>query len=259
MTGSALYLGSVTHRRLRPRPHAFRYRVFWMLLDLDELDMLDRRLRWFSRNRFNLSSFRDRDHGAATGSTLRRRLEAKLTVAGLGEASASLKLFCMPRVLGYDFNPISICLCHRLDGSLGAVLYEVRNTFGGRHDYLFPVSRDRAPFLEQHCRKTLHVSPFLDMDMRYRFRLSPPGERMALKVVGSGAQGPEIVAALEARRAPLTDRTLLAALASFPLVSLKVIAGIHWQAFRMLTKGFVVHDHAGLGPASTGDRGAAAE
>src|ERR1700728_3293227 len=139
---SALYVGAVTHRRLRPRAHSLRYAAFWMLLDLDELDALDERLRLFSRGRFNAFSFYDSDHGNETREPLRAQIERHLADAGIAFDGGAIRLLCMPRIFGYGFNPLSIYFCQRGDGALAALLYEVRNTFGEPHSYLIPVSSE---------------------------------------------------------------------------------------------------------------------
>ena len=139
-----LYVGEVMHRRSRPKAYEFVYRVFNIVVDIDKLrdDALGRRL--FSYNRFNLFSFYDRDHGARDGSTLRPWVEKHLADAGLSHAAAHIRLLCMPRVLGYVFDPISIYYCSDPEGNLAAVLYEVKNTFGDQHGYLFPVERGQT-------------------------------------------------------------------------------------------------------------------
>ena len=149
-TASGLYQGAVTHKRLRPREHALRYRVFMLLLDLDELPDLFRRLRLLSRGRFGLMSFDAGDHGDRSGAPLRPQIEQRLAAAGI-EAGGPIRLLCMPRVLGYGFNPLSLFFCHRRDGRLAAILYEVTNTFGERHAYLIArVAGDQigVPFAE---------------------------------------------------------------------------------------------------------------
>src|SRR5580658_140903 len=171
---STLYAGIVTHRRLRPRPHRLRYRVFWMLLDLDEIGRLPRRLRLFSHNRFNALSFFDTDHGDGSGRPLRDQVEGHLRAAGLATDGGAIRLFCMPRIFGYGFNPLSVYFCHRRDGALVALLYEVRNTFGERHSYLIPVGASDDAVIRQSCDKCFYVSPFLDMSLRYDFRVVPP-------------------------------------------------------------------------------------
>jgi DUF1365 family protein len=242
---SALYVGSVMHRRLRPRQHRLRYRLFWMLIDLDELDRLGKELRLFSRNRFNLLSFHDTDHGEGTAAPLRQQIERRLEADGIGHATARIELFCMPRICGYAFNPLSVYFCRDREGALHAVVYEVHNTFGERHSYVFETGGDAGQVLTQQTAKTFHVSPFLGMAMDYGFRLSPPGERISVAVHGQDADGPVIMAGLMATRSALNDRALLRLLAAFPLMTLKVIGAIHLHALRMFLKGFRIHPHPG--------------
>ena len=236
---SALYRGRVMHRRLRPAIHALSYRVFWLLLDLAEIDELDRRLRLFSRNRFNLLSFHDRDHGDGSGAALRPRLEALLAGAGVDIGGGPIRLLTMPRVLGYVFNPISLFYCHHADGRLAAMVYEVTSTFGVRHAYLIPVPAEdqAAGLIRQRAAKALHVSPFMGMEMDYEFRGHAPGEHLDLRIDGLDAQGLLITAALSARRRPLTDGALLSAVAAIPFLTLKVVAAIHWEALKLWLKG----------------------
>lgn len=234
---SALYIGSVIHRRMRPRAHHLRYRVFWTLLDLDELPAIDRKLWFFSHNRGNLASFRDRDHGDGSSTPLRRQIAGRLAAAGI-DADGPVRLLCMPRILGYGFNPLSVYFCHRKDGGLAAVLYEVHNTFRERHTYLIPVAAGVGEVVAQECAKTFYVSPFLDMDMAYAFRVLPPGEQVRVAISGRDGQGPLIFAALAGNRAILGDVMLLRVLATFPLLTLKVMVAIHWHALRMWLKGY---------------------
>lgn len=234
---SALYTGSVMHRRLRPKVHRLRYRLFWMLLDLDEIDTVAARLRLFSRNRFNFFSLYDRDLGDGSAAPLAAQLRHKLAAAGLGEAGSRIAVLTMPRILGYAFNPISVYFCHRPDETLAAILYEVNNTFGQRHGYLIPVEDSAGGMVVQKCAKQLYVSPFMGMDMAYGFRVLPPGDRLALHITGSDAQGPLIFAAFSGARRPLTDATLLHAFVVYPLLTLKVTLGIHWEALLLWLKG----------------------
>jgi DUF1365 family protein len=241
---SALYRGEVTHSRIRSRSrvraHALAYRVFSLLLDLDEIDALGRRLRLFSRNRFNLFSFHDRDHGDGTETPLRAQVEGHLAAAGLGEDLDSIRLLAMPRILGYAFNPLSVYFCFGRGGSLLAILYEVNNTFGQRHSYLLPVGA-AAGTIRQSCQKRFYVSPFQAMAMTYTFRIVPPGEKLVVAIAGRDAEGPAITAVLAARRAPLTDGGLVRAGIAMPLLTLKVIAAIHWDALLIWAKGGRFH------------------
>lgn len=235
---SALYRGGVTHARRRPKVHRLDYRVFWLLLDLDEIDDLDRRLRRFSRNRFNLLSFYDHDHG--DGETpLRARITGLLAKAGVEIGVGAIRLLTMPRVLGFVFNPISTYYCFGPDQRLVAMVYEVTSTFGIRHSYVLPVAPEDGArgLIRQGARKALYVSPFMDMAMDYEFRGHAPGEVVDLTVIGSDAEGVLITAGLSGDREPLTDRALVRAALSVPLMTLKVVAAIHWEALKLFLKG----------------------
>jgi DUF1365 family protein len=234
--GSALYAGEVTHLRLRPRRHRLRYRIFYLLLDLDEIDQLARSLRLLSHNRFNLFTISDRDHGNGSEVSLREQVECHLRNAGI-EAGGSIRLLAMPRILGYAFNPLSIYFCHRKDESLAAILYEVNNTFGQRHNYLIRVgTRSNGAIRQQSC-KSLYVSPFMTTDMTYLFAVVPPRENLALSVTGRDVEGPLIVAKLIAVRRALTDASLFRVFLLYPLLTIKVIAAIHWEALLLWLKG----------------------
>jgi uncharacterized protein len=237
---SALYVGTVIHRRLRPRVHRLRYRAFWMLLDLDELDQLPQRLRLFALNRLNAFSFYNADHGDGSSVCLREQIAAHLQVAGIENDGGRIRLLCMPRIFGYGFNPLSIYFCYRKDGLLTAIIYEVHNTFRQRHSYLIPVEPTAGSVIVQECQKDFYVSPFMDMDLKYDFRLSRPGKNVSLAIdVRDGAER-VLTAALIGKRATLTDRTLVRVLITHPALTLKVIAAIHWHALRMLLKGFTL-------------------
>lgn len=232
---SCLYVGRVGHRRLRPRRHQLSYRVFWMMIDLDEIDLLAKRLRVFSRNRFNLFGFCDRDYGDRSGRPLRAQIGETLAAAGLDPVDGPLRLLTMPRIAGYAFNPISTYFCHDRDGALQAIVYEVHNTFGEIHSYVVPVQDPDAP-LRQQAAKAFHVSPFMALDMRYDFTVVPPGGTVTIGVNGSDAEGLMIATHLTGERREVSDRALLGLLASHPLLTLKVTAAIHWHALRLLLK-----------------------
>lgn len=238
---SCLYVGQVVHRRLRPRRHHLRYRVFWMLLDLDEVDSVARKLRFFSRNRHNLVSFLDCDHGNGSDVPLRQQVEAALRKAGCQPGRMKIRLLCMPRILGYGFNPLSVYFCYRDDGSIEAIIYEVHNTFGERHSYVIPGHGATADVIEQRCGKEFYVSPFLGMDMSYEFRVLLPATRVGVAIQGREQDEVVIGASLSGSRVQLTDGALLKAFITHPLLTLKVIGGIHWHALRMVLKGFRVH------------------
>lgn len=232
---STLYVGRVRHHRFRPKRHALSYRVFWMLLDLDDIEGLAARLRFFSRNRFNLYSFRDADYGDRSGRPLREQVEETLAGAGISCAGGSVRLLTMPRILGYGFNPISTYFCYQPDGNLCATIYEVHNTFGEVHSYVAPAGSAATP-LRQEARKAFHVSPFMGLSMRYTFQVVPPGERVSVAIDGHDAEGRLIATTLSGQRRDVGDGQLLRLLASHPLLTLKVTAAIHWHALRLLAK-----------------------
>jgi DUF1365 family protein len=240
---SALYHGAVVHRRLRPKQHKLRYSIFNILFDLDELPTLSRELRGFSHNRFNLFSFYDRDHGDGK-LPLRGSIEAILQRHGVNIAGGPIRLLCMPRMLGFVFNPLSVYFCHRPSGELAATLYEVNNTFGERHYYLVPLSgnteRSQKVIL-QASSKPFHVSPFLPLDLVYRFRIATPAENAAVSVHVHDQQGLLVAASLSAKRKQLTNGALLRTFVTFPLLTLKVVAGIHWEALKLWLKGVKIH------------------
>jgi len=166
-----------------------------------------------------------------------------LQAAVLAPDGGAIRQFCMPRIFGYGFNPLSVYFCYQRDGLLAAILYEVHNTFHERRSYLIPVDRDAgvagAPgaVIEQHCRKGFYVSPFMDMDMSYAFRVAVPDQRVMVAIRAADNDGLLLAAALTGDRIALTNAALLRALATHPLLTLKVIGAIHWHALRLLIKG----------------------
>jgi DUF1365 family protein len=248
MAGSALYIGHVMHHRFRPRVHRLRYRLFSLLLDLDEIDAVAARLRLFSRGRFNLFAFHDRDHGDGSTRPLRAQAEALLAQAGVAHGGA-IRILAMPRILGFAFNPLSVWFCHDRADALSAIIYEVNNTFGERHSYLLPVESGDGDDVQQNVTKRFHVSPFLPMAMTYAFRVRPPAEHLGIAITADDGDGPVLVAVHRARRADLTDGALLRAAVTHPLLTIKVVAGIGWEALRLWLKRVPVHHHPGTAPA----------
>jgi DUF1365 family protein len=239
MGASALYQGVVTHARFSPRRHRLRYRIFMLLLDLDELSSVLGRLKLLAAGRFGLLSFRAADHGDRTGGDLKAYAQGVLAEAGI-VADGPVRLLCMPRILGYGFNPLSLYFCHAADGALAAILYEVRNTFGERHSYLAAVPVQGGALgarVRQTAPKRFYVSPFMDMDLAYDFEISPPGEVVAVTVGVRRGDETVLTASFWGQRSALTDANLLKAWLCHPLLSFKVIAGIHWEAIRILARG----------------------
>ena len=251
---SFLYTGAVAHRRLRPRKHMLRYSLFELLVDLDEWEERARNLHLLSLDRFNLLSLRQSDYGPAGEGSLRARMIAFAHHKALAWTTGSIRLLTMPRILGYGFNPLSIFFYYDQDERLTSVVYEVHNTFGEKHFYAFDIPEgEQAPF-RQHCAKDFYVSPFLEMDMTYDFHLRPPEEEFALSILDSDREGLVLTANMKMERQPLTDKTLLRAFLAFPFLTLKVIAGIHWEALKLWIKGVKLVPKPGAssghGPAS---------
>jgi DUF1365 family protein len=235
VSAPALYVGAVMHRRLAPRRHRFRYSGFWLLLDLDDLDALPRHTRFLSHNRFNLFSLHDRDHGDGSATPLAAQIRQKLTAAGLDLGAGSIRLLCMPRTLGHCFNPLSIYFCDDTHGAPVALVYQVHNTFGGRHSYVIPAGPGAVH--RQSCDKRFYVSPFMEMGLRYDFSVTAPDDHLSIGIRASDQGAPVLFACLTAARRAVTDAALLGRFLRMPAITLKVIAAIHWEALRLWLKG----------------------
>jgi len=238
MEAPSVYCGEVVHERLRPKRHKLRYRVFSMLVDLDRLAEISKRLRWFGHNRFNLFSFHDRDHGPGTAQNLAGHIRGLLAEAELTPFGHRILLLSYPRMLGYVFNPLSVYFCLNSAGQLGAIGYEVNNTFHERKTYLLAVDTASGDNLYQTCDKSFYVSPFNTGHGAYSFHIQPPGERVSIGVaLRDDQQEPLMRAHFVGVQERVTDRTLLRLALRYPLMTLKVIGGIHLEALRLWWKG----------------------
>jgi len=251
---SALFSGQVYHKRLRPAMHVLRYRVFTLLLSLDEIDVLEKRLWLFSRNRWNLFSFYDKDFGEHPTESLEHYVLRQLNDAGIEQIPYRILLTCYPRVCGYTFNPLSLFYCLDEHDKPIAILYEVHNTFGERHVYVLPVENiapapDRNPgpesvqWINQSIKKALFVSPFAHMNMHYDFRLNVPAERQILVIHAHDEDGHLLTASYTAERQVLSASRLLIYFFTIPLLTFKVITGIHWEALRLWVKKVPLFTH----------------
>jgi len=230
-----IYFGEVVHSRVRPVHHKLRYRVFAVLVDCGALDALDRRLRLFSRNRFNLFGLYDRDHG--DGTTISGYLDGIAARAGMGETVSRFLMLCYPRVLGYAFNPLTVYYGLDADDRVCLTVYEVNNTFGERQTYVLPATQQDDAAISQSCAKRLYVSPFNGPKGTYSFHLTPPLEELTVGVALRDAEGPVLRAHFHGKRAPFTDATLLRALAKTGWLTAKVITAIHYEALKLWLKG----------------------
>jgi len=233
MNGRALIAtGQVHHRRLRPALHEFETATYFLLLPMRSLR--DAPESALARNRFGWLSFHDRDHGDGSADAL-AWLESLLAAEGVPDAGGEVWLQTYPRVLGYVFKPVSFWYCHRADGSLAAVVAEVNNTFGERHCYLL-AGPEVAFGRELQARKVFHVSPFCSVQGHYRFRFARTEDRVLARVDHDDDDGPLIETRLGGRLVPLTAASARAAFFGMPLMTLGVIARIHWHALRLWAK-----------------------
>ncbi|MFB2551549.1 DUF1365 domain-containing protein [Ensifer soli] len=254
---AVLFDGIVMHQRMKPVGHRFRYTVFSLMVDIDRLDEADRASRLFSVNRNNLIAFFETDHTQGRAPTLRAHADALLAEAGIVDPAARILLVCYPRIAGWVFNPLAVYHAYDAQGLLLAMIYEVRNTFGERHTYVCPVVRGelRPSGLRQTCAKIFHVSPFIDMEMTYHFRMLPPGREIRWRILETDREGPLLAAAFSAVARPLSTGTILRLVARIPHLTLKIVAGIHWEALKIWVKGVAYRPRPEQGPPTSVWRG----
>jgi len=239
---ATLFDGSVMHHRMKPREHRFTYSVFNVLLDLDRLKEAESQSGLFSVNRFNLLSFHEKDHGPRDGSDLRQHVEALLRENGVARPSRIL-LLAYPRLLGYGFNPLSVYYAYDQQEQLTALIYEVRNTFGGLHTYVAPIRPGQVSDagVRQDQRKLFYVSPFISMDQHYHFRMLPPGETVRVRILEKDAAGPLLSASFSGTQKPFRTSEIARACLRVPFLTLKVMGAIHWEAFKIWRKRVPFH------------------
>ena len=237
---ACLYVGDVMHQRMKPVGHRFRYKVYSLLIDLDRLAEADRLSPLFSVNGRNLMSFCEADHlRGADGASLRARVDALLHEAGLAEPAARIELACYPRIFGQVFNPLSVYYAYGSDGALAALVYEVRNTFGESHTYVCKIEAGEVSpaGIRQSRSKLFYVSPFIELDLRYNFRMTVPDERIKWRILETDRSGPLLAATYNGARRALSTKGILACLLQFPMLTWKIVGGIHFEALRLWLKG----------------------
>jgi len=237
-----LYAGKVMHARMRPKAHRFTYKMTSMLIDLDRLAEADKASPLFSVNRANIVSFSERHHGPRDGRSLRGYVDMLCRKAGLSRP-ARVRLLCYPAILGYVFNPISVYFCEGDDGEITALIYQVHNTFGESHSYVEPVLTGQLSEagIRQERDKGLHVSPFLGMGMRYFFRVRPPLDNVAIRILEKDHDGPILAASFHGERRETATSSLILAILQMAGITWKVTAAIHFEAFRLWLKGIRLH------------------
>jgi len=233
---SSIYNGTVIHKRFKPKIHYFKYKVFSLLIDLSELEYLSEKIKFFSHNKFNLVSFYEKDHGNRDGSSLVLWVKKNLKDNNINSEDVKIKLLCYPRILGYVFNPLSVFYIYNTDEKLICILYEVKNTFGEQHTYIFKVDNDQN--LYQHsCSKKFHVSPFIEMNCKYFFRLLKPGEKISVIIDQYQTDEKILYASQDGQRVDFNTKELIKSYLKHPLMTFKIISAIHFEAFKLWLKG----------------------
>ena len=236
MIKSSIYNGSVIHKRFKPKKHFFKYKVFSLLIDLSELNELNDNLKFFSLNKFNLISFYEKDHGHRDGSSLLKWVKNNLTRNNISTDNIKVKLLCYPRILGYVFNPLSIFFIYDRNENLISILYEVKNTFGEQHTYVFKLE-GKNKLIQNSCSKKFHVSPFIEMDCDYFFKILNPGDTLSVIIDQYDQEGKILFASQDGERSDLTSKNLMNAYFKHPLMTFKIISAIHFEAFKLWIKG----------------------
>ena len=236
MTNSCIYNGSVIHKRFKPKEHFFKYKVFSLFIDLSELNELNDKLKFFSLNKFNLISFYEKDHGERDGSSLINWVKLNLNINNISTENIKIKLLCYPRILGYVFNPLSIFFIYDNNENLISILYEVKNTFGEQHTYVFKVEGENKS-IQNNCSKKFHVSPFIEMNCNYFFRLLKPGNKISVIIDQYDNEDKILYASQDGIRSDFNTKYLIKSYLKHPIMTFKIILAIHYEAFRLWAKG----------------------
>jgi uncharacterized protein len=236
MINSSIYNGQVIHKRFKPKIHSFKYKVFSLLIDLSELELLDTKVNFFSYNKFNLISFYDKDHGERDGSCLIDWISKNLKKNNISSENIKIKILCYPRILGFVFNPLSVFYVYNANDNLITILYEVKNTFGEQHTYIFRVEKNDN-LIQNNCTKKFHVSPFIEMNCNYFFRLLKPGNKISVIIDQYDNKDKILYASQDGVRTDFNTKYLIKSYLKHPIMTFKVIIAIHYEAFKLWSKG----------------------
>ena len=236
INNSFIYTGKVVHKRFKPKIHSFKYQVFSLLIDLSELDLLHEKLKIFSYNKFNIVSFYDKDHGARDGSSVKSWVINNLKKNNVETNNIQIKLLCYPRIFGYVFNPLSVFYIYDKNSNLISILYEVKNTFGEQHTYIFKIKSDDN-LIQHTCKKKFHVSPFINMNCVYFFRLLKPGNKISVIIDQNDNEGKILYASQDGFKSKINNLNLIKSYLTHPLMTFKIILAIHFEAFKLWSKG----------------------
>jgi len=232
---SSIYNGTVIHKRFKPKIHFFKYKVFSLLIDLSDLNYLNKKISFFSYNSFNLISFFDKDHGDRDGSSLIDWVKKNLMKNNINSENIKIKLLCYPRIFGYVFNPLSVFFVYDQNENLISILYEVKNTFGEQHTYIFKAENNNL--LQHNCSKKFHVSPFIEMNCNYFFRILRPSEKISVVIDQYQLNEKILFASQDGKRVDFNSKELLKSYLNHPLMTFKIISAIHFEAFKLWIKG----------------------
>ena len=233
---SCIYNGEVTHTRFKPVRHFLKYKTFSLLIDLDEINLLDKSIGIFSHNKFNIFSFYDKDHGDRDGGNLKDWVILNLKKFRIKENITNIKVLCYPRILGYVFNPLSIFYCYEKD-KLVAIFYEVKNTFNEQHTYIFKIKNNEE--IVQKCRKKFYVSPFMDMETFYNFKLLNPNDKLSVFIKQTDVDGTILTATQTGDKKEFSFKQLAINFLKYPLMTIKIISSIHFEALLLWKKGAI--------------------
>ena len=236
MINSAIYNGQVIHKRFKPKVHYFKYKVFSLLIDLSELEILEKKVNFFSYNKFNLISFYEKDHGDRDGSSLISWVKKNLEKDNIQTNDIKIKILCYPRIFGFVFNPLSVFYVYNLENQLISILYEVKNTFGEQHTYIFKVTKD-SNLIQNNCSKKFHVSPFIEMNCNYFFRLLKPGNKISVIIDQYDSEDQILYASQDGVRSDFDTKNLIKSYLKHPIMTFKIILAIHFEAFKLWAKG----------------------
>ena len=236
MINSSIYNGQVIHKRFKPKVHSFRYDVFSLLIDLSELETLDKQVNFFSYNKFNWISFYDKDHGDRDGSSLINWVQKNLRKNNISTENIKIKILCYPRIFGFVFNPLSVFYVYNSNENLISILYEVKNTFGEQHTYIFRIEKD-ANLIQNNCSKKFHVSPFIQMNCNYFFRLLKPGNKISVIIDQYENEDKILYASQDGIRTDFNTKYLVKSFLNHPLMTFKIIIAIHYEEFKLWSKG----------------------
>ena len=235
---SIIYNGKVIHRRFKPKEHCFKYKVFSLLIDIDELEIIENKIKIFSYNKFNIISFFEKDHGPRDGTSLKEWVIKNLNDIGIENDRIQIKLFCYPRIFGYVFNPLSVFFIYDENTRLISILYEVKNTFGEQHTYIFKTDDEKV--IVNDCTKKFHVSPFIEMECHYYFRVIKPSDKISVIIDQKDKDGKLLYASQDGKAKELNEKNLLFSYISHPLMTFKIIAAIHYEALKLWLKGIKI-------------------